>query len=169
MAWSTVTSPTGGTSVSTSTFGDPVAANMAAIGGAWTTDPRASSVIWKGATTDPVLNNGSIVSRYRDMGQTFDWKVKIVAGSTTTFGSGQWSLVPPFSIRDTGFAYAGYHVDSSLPARFSALFEASGTTSVLCWGVESTAGGSLRAVTSAVPFTWASGDIISVSMTVEKA
>jgi hypothetical protein len=168
VAWSIPSNAVPGAQIPAATT-NAILADLNIIGDVWTTDARAASVIWKGATTDPVIGNGTLVSRYRLTGQTFDWKVKIVAGSTTTFGTGQWSLVPPFSIRDIGYAYAGYAVDSSVPARFSGLFEASGTTSVLCWGVESAAGGSLRAVTSAVPFTWTTGDILSVSMTVEKA
>lgn len=54
------------------------------------------SVEWTAATTNPVLNNGTLVGKYRwlDPKVVFFW-VRLVPGSSTTYGSGQYRFSLP--------------------------------------------------------------------------
>lgn len=51
---------------------------------------------WTAATTNPVIGNGTITGRYRRIGTTGHIRIVIRPGSTTTFGSGSYSVdLPP--------------------------------------------------------------------------
>ena len=57
---------------------------------------------WSCETTAPSIGNGSLIGRYILYGKLCYFKVKLVAGSTTTFGTGDWifSLPVPASSVD---------------------------------------------------------------------
>jgi hypothetical protein len=52
---------------------------------------------WTTNGTQPVLGNGTLVGYYKLIGKTCFVRTKLVAGSTTTFGSGQFEFSLPFS------------------------------------------------------------------------
>lgn len=52
---------------------------------------------WTAPVTNPVLNNGTITGAYKLIGKTCFVRVRLVIGSTTTLGSGQWYFSLPFS------------------------------------------------------------------------
>lgn len=61
----------------------------------------AYTPVWTGATTNPVIGNGSITGFYRAVGKHISFRINILAGSTTTFGSGAYSFTyPPFPPAD---------------------------------------------------------------------
>ena len=51
--------------------------------------------VWTAATTNPVLGNGTLVGRYCQIGKTVWVKFRLTIGSTTTLGSGDWSISLP--------------------------------------------------------------------------
>lgn len=56
---------------------------------------------WEASSTDPDIGNGDLVGRWMQVGTTVDFMIRIVAGSTTTFGSGSYDFglpVPPISL-----------------------------------------------------------------------
>ncbi|WP_052682194.1 hypothetical protein [Saccharothrix sp. ST-888] len=59
--------------------------------GTWT----GYTTTWAGATTNPNIGNGTLVSRYSQVGKTVNVLIKIISGSTTTWGSGTWSWTLP--------------------------------------------------------------------------
>lgn len=52
---------------------------------------------WTAPITNPALNNGTITGAYKLIGKTCFVRVRLVIGSTTTLGSGQWYFSLPFS------------------------------------------------------------------------
>ncbi|WP_435107785.1 hypothetical protein [Nocardiopsis synnemataformans] len=55
---------------------------------------------WTAATTNPSIGNGQIIGRWMQVGTTVDFMLRIVAGSTTSFGNGPYDFglpVPPRS------------------------------------------------------------------------
>jgi len=56
---------------------------------------------WTGSGSNPVIGNGSIIGRYTQIGRTVHFRIKIIAGSTTTFGSGTYDFGLPTS-REAG-------------------------------------------------------------------
>lgn len=62
---------------------------------------------WTAATTNPVLGNGLRSGRRALHGKTCHLAVRIVPGSTTTFGSGTYSFSLPFPSADETVEYTG--------------------------------------------------------------
>lgn len=66
-------------------------------GGAWT----AYTPVWTGATTNPVIGNGTLSGQYLQMGKVVHVVIEAIFGTTTTFGSGQWIVSLPVAIKTT--------------------------------------------------------------------
>ena len=50
---------------------------------------------WSCSGTAPSLGNGTLVGAYHRIGATVDFRLRFVAGSTTTFGEGLWGFTLP--------------------------------------------------------------------------
>lgn len=161
MAWSTPPTFSAGATLGASQL-NILSGDLNVLGGAWTSDARSAATIWTAATTNPVIGNGSLTSRYRSVGKTFDWEVRIVTGSTTTYGTGTWQLVPPFAPLLTGGEYpVGAVLDTSAPARFG-LWAIKGSVFSL---QTSLTAGALSSVNSTTPMTWNTGDELTFLFT----
>lgn len=62
--------------------------------GAWTTYTSA----WTSTGTAPAIGNGTISARYSITGNTVNVAITLVAGGTTTFGTGTYSFSLPFAV-----------------------------------------------------------------------
>lgn len=62
--------------------------------GAWT--PYTSA--WTSSGTAPAIGNGTISARYALTGNTVNLAITLVAGGTTTFGTGGYSFSLPFAV-----------------------------------------------------------------------
>lgn len=71
--------------------------NFKAIGDAWT----AYTPTWTANTTNPVIGNGTITGAYRQAGKHVSFRIVIVAGSTTTWGSGAYRFSYPVAPLDS--------------------------------------------------------------------
>jgi hypothetical protein len=58
---------------------------------------KTYSPTWTAATTNPVIGNGSISGRYQVVDKMVIGFFKILMGSTTTFGSGEYRVSPPLA------------------------------------------------------------------------
>ncbi|MER5622510.1 hypothetical protein ABT061_15845 [Streptosporangium sp. NPDC002544] len=54
--------------------------------------------VWSGATTNPVLGNGTLDSAYMKIGKTAFVRLRLVFGTTTTVGNGLWGFTFPAAI-----------------------------------------------------------------------
>lgn len=124
--------------------------------------------VWTSSGTAPALGNGTITGRYKQNGKTIDLVVKIVFGSTTTFGTGTYSFSIPVTananVDRTGSAYFRDASATSI-GHFTgiALLAAGGTTFV---GAEATTHAIVGATT---PATWVSTDNFVFCITYEAA
>ena len=50
---------------------------------------------WTGASTNPVIGNGTLAGYYKQVGKTVYCRIEVVMGSTTTYGSGAYSWALP--------------------------------------------------------------------------
>ena len=75
----------------TSDTGNLQAANFTP--GTWVTYSSA----WTSSGTAPAIGNGSISARYSITGKTINVLIDLIAGSTTTFGTGGYSFSLPFA------------------------------------------------------------------------
>lgn len=122
----------------------------------WGLDPYTP--VWTATTTNPVKNNGTVAGNYIEIGDLVIGGFHFTMGSTTTYGSGNYSM--------------------SLPVTASLLWPGI----CLVWGVDSSAGGAIYSGfgyvfttttlllvtkdepaanwTPSVPFTFANGDVL---------
>lgn len=114
--------------------------------------------VWTSNGTQPTLGNGSITGEFVRSGNMVTATIKLQAGSTTTFGSGNYSFSVPYacSLPSVGSAYI---LDSGT-AQFHAvvLLNAGDTTA------EAYISGGTAIVGAAVPMTWANGDSITLTI-----
>ncbi|MEU8379786.1 hypothetical protein [Streptosporangium sp. NPDC048865] len=125
--------------------------------GAWT----SYTPTWTGATTNPSLGNGTLVAAYKrsDQSKSVYVRLRLVAGTTTTYGTGAWlfslpSGLPPAAIQSLG----GFLLDNSTVNRYavSAYLTAAN-------GIERIAYNGTTGLTGLAPFTWAVSDSLMLS------
>ena len=117
------------------------------IGGVW----QNYTVEWT-ATTNPSIGDGSLIGRYSVVGKICFINMQLIAGSTTTFGAGEWMFGVPFAaafgigsgavkILDNGSAW------HNLTAKFAS------ATQIY-----------IPSVNATYPMTWAVNDSLNLSM-----
>lgn len=120
---------------------------------------------WTGSSVNPAIGNGTLSGRYVQIGKLVKVSIAMSAGSTTTFGTGDWR----FSLPVAGHAT----IESNGEARY---FDSSG--SAFYRGLARWNGTILQARTNASPtvlvdatnpFTWATSDSLYIDLWYEAA
>lgn len=119
-------------------------------------------VTWTAATTNPVLNNGTLTAKFSKVGRRMVTTMRMVAGSTTTFGSGQMRFSLPVARRadPSIISGRGVLVDVSLGNFYPVQVLGGNTGSnveISYWN-----GSTSSPITATAPFTMASGDILDL-------
>lgn len=121
-----------------------------------------------GGTSDPAIGNGVLSGRYMRVGKTITANITIVMGSTTTYGSGTWTLSLPVASVFTTTTYVNLGSVSMRDTSASA-----NSTGVAILANQTTAqmvvGSSNAFVSTTAPWTWANGDTLSVTLNYEAA
>lgn len=121
-----------------------------------------------GGTSDPDIGNGVLSGRYMRVGKTITANITIVMGSTTTYGSGTWTLSLPVASVFTTTTYVNLGSVSMRDTSASA-----NSTGVAILANQTTAqmvvGSSNAFVSTTAPWTWANGDTLSVTLNYEAA
>ncbi|HVK45080.1 MAG TPA: hypothetical protein VM429_09280 [Micropruina sp.] len=125
---------------------------------------------WTATGTAPALGNGTLASRYKLVGKMCDFIIKLTAGTTTTYGTGNWAFSLPFTVSSTGDwigrAFAG---DNSVGAagysQGTAFLAGAATTVVPYFGNT----GATAAATATAPQTWANADRLIITGRYETA
>jgi len=126
---------------------------------------------WTSDSGTPSINNGSLVGRYKQIGKTVFFNLKLTYGSTTTGGSGAWMFGLPVTAYDSNYQFAASILNSGLAwygaiangnyknstSHFSIIHQNDTATTV--WG----------GVTAGAPFTFGAGDTLTVSGSYESA
>lgn len=159
MAWTTPPAFPAGMTAGVAEALQQLSDNLAVIGGAWT----SYTPTWTASTTNPVLNNGTLVGRYKKIDKTVYFTVDLTIGSTTTLGSGTYIFsLPTAAVRGVEMA-----IDCTLSLVHSTTRNAGGGILVNTTQVRlMQASGQ---VTDSSPFAWATGDVISLAGTYEAA
>jgi hypothetical protein len=126
---------------------------------AWTTYAPS----WTAASSNPSIGNGTITGRYKQIGKTVFVSIKIVMGTSTTYGSGNWRIALPVNavnadavilpttfLRNTVAWYQGNSITAW-----------QGDASYVTLLVNQGATGS-PAVSGSVPFSWQSTDNLTI-------
>jgi hypothetical protein len=117
---------------------------------------------WTGSVTNPTIGNGSISGRYRRMGNSCLTQIKISIGSTTSVGSGSYSLSFPITpVGATLFAVgsAVFYDDSGAVIYHGSAWAIS-STDIAVYVSET----SSRRWTNSVPVTPATNDVMALSL-----
>ena len=116
---------------------------------------------WTSDGTAPAIGNGTIAGHYAQFNDLVMVRIQVEFGSTTTFGTGEWSFSLPTNLGITGAvrqACSWMAIDISAFARYGGAAELSGSQ------VYRLVYNNQR-MTPTVPFTWASGDILFLTGT----
>lgn len=106
--------------------------------------------VWTGATTNPVLGNGTLVGAYKAIGKTLFFRLRMVAGSTTTFGSGLWSFTLP-----AGFSVASAQAAGAIVVNAAATVRYPGAAYLtVAAGVNRVVTDGSSGLNATQPFTW---------------
>jgi len=125
---------------------------------------------WTGNSSNPSIGNGTIVGKYKIIGKTCFFEIKIVMGSTTSFGSGIYYVTLPVQ-KSTDYAnnveiVGTASLDNIGVATYMGIVTINNSVSTNRIEIRSYAGGAggaLSSVTPTVPFTFADGDGIYIS------
>jgi hypothetical protein len=134
----------------------PVAANV--YNNFKFTTVRTFVPTWTGSISNPVIGNGTLAGEFFVANGMCQVTIQMVAGSTTTFGSGAWSFALPVTTRSInsqmGSALA---LDAGTLYYVGTVF-ASGT--IMQATFDQTSG----QAQSNTPFTWATGDTLQMTV-----
>lgn len=129
---------------------------------AWT----AYTPAWTAASTNPVLGNGTLTGRHMKVGRTCHAQIDLVTGSTTTYGSGAYSMSLPFTAAAVGQRCGLAHVFLSQRYLGETLISVSATTALIFFPASGSVS-NLSQAASNVPFTWANGTQLRVTLEFE--
>ncbi len=120
---------------------------------------------WTSDSSTPSIGNGSLTGRYKQIGKTVFFSLKLTYGSTTTGGAGAWMFGLPVTAYDANYQFAVSILNSGLAwygaiangnyknstSHFSIIHQNDTATTV--WG----------GVTAGAPFTFGAQDTLTVS------
>lgn len=124
--------------------------------GAWT----SYTPTWTTPGTQPALNNGTLTGAYKQIGKTVFVRVRLVFGTTTTGGTGDWQ----FGLPVTASNAAGVQFPCSILDAGNAWYQAtvngqySGVTHKSSIIGQSAGANSSQGITSTFPITWGNLD-----------
>lgn len=131
------------------------------------TDPGWTSYTpsWTGSGGNPAIGNGTLTGRYRRSsgGDHVFFTIRILMGSTTTYGSGVWRVTYPSSPGPTAssildMACHGYAHDANTGGTHPVITRCESTYLVM-----GTAQGPGSVLTPTVPFTWTTSDVLTIN------
>lgn len=133
--------------------------------GAWTVYTPA----WTGSTTNPAIVNGTLTGRYIKLDRTVHCEIYVSAGSTTTFGAGTYGFGVPFVKANAVTESVGSARFSSGSTYIGQCSLAPNSSSVSATFPSSATPATAANMTPTLPATFASGNILRMSLTYESA
>lgn len=128
------------------------------IQAAWTT----YAPTWSASTTAPVIGNGAIGGRYLQIGKTIRYHISVLMGSTTTYGTGNYTFTLPFvPLLANASEWMGNAAarDNSGPTSRAFTAELSNTVSGT---IALRQADNFTLMSNVSPYTWAVSDRISI-------
>jgi len=114
---------------------------------------------WTGSSTNPVIGNGTLSGVYSVHNGLCQVTILMVAGSTTTFGTGVWSFALPITSRSTLSVFGSARGFDSGTAYYAGVSEAGSVSVTATFDATNTQ------AQSTVPFTWATADSLYLTVT----
>lgn len=114
---------------------------------------------WTGSGSNPAIGNGTLSGNYVRSGNQVTVSITMTAGSTTTFGTGDWTFSLPFAAQAQS-AGACYILDAGTGYFDGTALVGAGSSSVAVYR-----NGTATLVGAGVPMAWAQNDSITVTIT----
>lgn len=123
---------------------------------------------WTSSGSAPAIGNGVLAGRYIQRGKWVTGQARLVAGTTSTFGTGVYRLsLPVTAVALANIAMgSGYVWDNSVASVWNFNVVQASTTTVEFF---ITATGGAHQVSASNPFAWATSDHIQMSFAYEAA
>ncbi|WP_455360028.1 hypothetical protein [Streptomyces sp. SYSU K21746] len=121
---------------------------------------------WTAVTTNPVVGNGTITGRYMKFGRTCHVQIDLVTGSSTTYGSGAYSMSLPFTAASVGQRAGLAHAFLSQRYLGQTLVSTGATTALIFFPASGSVSNLSQAANN-VPFTWANGTQLRLTLDYE--
>lgn len=119
------------------------------------------TVTWTGSVSNPAIGNGTLSGRFWSFGKLVGTHIRLLIGSTTTFGSGTWFFTLPFPASPQFRQYGSAYVLDSGTSYYAGLVYAVGSDSRQCSIIVH---GAAALVGAAVPIAWATNDELELSL-----
>ena len=123
---------------------------------------------WTASTTNPSIGNGTLVGRYRQNTNAVMGRVVMVAGSTTTFGSGFWRFLAPVeplvANESIHYGVGVWYGENSAVQGYNGTTRVRWISSVA--NLEpgyTTSNGAFSLLTATAPFSWGVGDWVALN------
>ncbi|MFE9738805.1 hypothetical protein [Streptomyces sp. NPDC006477] len=124
--------------------------------------------VWT-ASVNPSLGNGSIVGRSKKIGRLVNFQIDLTMGTTTTYGTGAWSITLPFQAAASSGSRVG-NAQALGGSRFGGqVIVSPGASGVGAFFPASSAVSNYSSAAAAVPFAWASGNELRITGVYESA
>lgn len=163
MTWTAPRTWVSGETVTAAIMNTHLRDNLKSFGDAW----AGYTPVWTGTTTNPVLNNGTMTGDYTVAGKWITYRIRVVVGSTTTFGTGtSWFWTLPVTASGSNVSDpigVGTLTDTSAGTIFPNHALAINTTAIAL------AFETGNRVSGTSPLAWAVGDKINIIGTYEAA
>lgn len=148
--------------------GDPTdltADQVLAILATGTANWSAYTTTWSTSGTQPAIGNGTLAAAFARVGNTIHFQIALTAGSTTTFGTNPWLFTMPVTALTGTYGVGSARlVDISTGNQYGRYVSMNSTTQVFMLGEAASS-----FVTATVPFTWANGDLLTLTGTYRAA
>lgn len=129
--------------------------------------------VWHATTTDPSIGDGSLQGHMVVAGRSLFVRLFMLAGSTTTFGTGDWYFTVPHGLSGLAFPSGHLILDGRVIVggdHFLAQghIEAGAPTRIYGWS-QTAAATTLSLLTNAYPAAWGAGDSLELHGFIELA
>lgn len=106
-----------------------------------------------GATSAPAIGNGSITGAYAQIQKTVHFRLGVTFGTTTTFGSGNYTLTIPTTAASglSFWSFLGYALQTST---YQLTLDVNGGSSTAALNYQSSTAGVKTRVSPTAPVTW---------------
>ena len=160
MAWTNPRTWLAGEDPPASTYNTHIRDNFKALGDAWT----SYTPTWAASGTAPALGNGTLTGAYINTGKLCIGRIFLTMGTTTTYGTGNYTFTLPLSSA-VGGQWMGVGGCTCRDASGAATYFFGAFTA----GTNTVTGGNDAAsrLGQLVPFTWASTDTLAINFTFE--
>ncbi|GAA0189818.1 hypothetical protein GCM10008944_01680 [Cytobacillus oceanisediminis] len=165
MAWTDPSTWVAGAILTAQKLNEQVRDNLKAIGDPWQT----YAPTWSSSGTNPSVGNGSLSGAFSQAGKQVNFRAQITIGSTTTFGSGVYSIGLPVVAMATRWIFTGAIREASPLVTYAAFGETAGGSSAALRVLPTTPGGPLTGLSQGTPITLSSGDVIAIAGSYEAA